>query len=1540
MASTDTLDSSATAECPQSDRLKHYLSGWLNESDSEQLELHLQQCDTCESALRTLETQQDTLLQSLQATVAQSVSPAGASASAATMRTSEPLASNDARPKPAASSDANASLVLTAAAQVATSSNAPELDAAMSKVRRLFDAPAEQESQAFIRSWHPAQRDFGIYELIRPLGRGGMGAVYLAKHRQLGRHVAIKLLPMMSAEDDDVRTRFDREIRVVGRLSHPSIVAATDAGEIDGTQYLVMEYVAGMDLSRLSRLMGRLPVADACELIRQAALGLSCAHAEGVVHRDIKPSNMMLDELGHIRILDFGLAQWTVWDEASVDLTTVGQLMGTLDYMAPEQAEASSGVDYRADLYALGATLFRLLCGRAPLAAAPNQSPLEKLRLLANHQPPKLSTLCPEAPEELVKLVASLLSRSAADRPASAAHVAEQLAPFAEGSKLVELLQQAREKAAASPEPARKSASPDRAVFTESAPVTIAPQPETTGKGGSRILRRLLLAASLPLMILAGILIKLELSKGQLIIESDVDNVNVKLLKEGKPVDGIQVTHGTTSTRLHADTYEITIDGPSDGLIIDHDKFTLKNGETVIARIQQVPRVAKEAGSAADKVPGSINFNNEPPGSRESTVVQSDGKPPVVNPKRPAASAIEPPADEVPFKTQIQTLLQSKNEAELIKLFDKRLKLAAAPPEPELALTLIEQLPTFPVTMKIGHGSRSEHNYVLDFHAFNFIAKSCPKKFFAMWRQSFEATESESWRMRLIERLQSGMSGNTAETEGRKQDVSAFEAWFVDYIKASPTPNPEKEKLVPLIASQVLKRSGMFSQNPTLVAAVEASPFIKPDWWLVPVSKDPSSWSLVEKKRFSAALDVLRDKDCNEADLAKACIIFALAIGEEEDGLFFQNEGDTPPTLKEDRALLKLIDDLLQQRLHHLIVSPDENLWKMVTLSERFRSPLSVSDLQLSSRFEGSYQTLPVAEFLDLVFVLRDESIADPDLKALFEKCKTGRAKVKLSGYDLRLWLATTEIQWGTFQVAATNGITVAANRTPQECSDQLWGVGSKPTEADWIQFCLLYHKALAPYRKEFEAAQTRTKTEPPMPSPAEPLYNGQPLEHWLEMLSRERSVEGLKAAFEACAALLTPQNSETVTETLYKVLAGLDGDLQVTDKEQNRVWTLDYEAATILRKANPGSKFFVRWVTARTASTNAEWNKRLLTYISYSGPESFDDLKPVVSWAGSVLSQDVSSNADAVAIADAAVLLRGFLNYESVRDYAELAKTSTDILINCPQLNEDWWISQPIQYRSSNGNKEFGTPAFRDKVASVAIRVLLREDSSPSQVAQACMILANGATLNDEQKRSVLTVIQRRLEQLAKDKEALIATTTVPESFSEFAAPVIASNSPLPVNQIMIATPSSMARHIPVTSTSLVVQLLNVVFTIDDGKTTEPQQQLLFEATRGVFDIVMSARPKAMDEPESAVSRGFRTPPNAFAGLYWPDLELTGRQKFGNIPQLPERVAKELWGDHAPTKSDWMHFIILTHPAMKDVVNRAIEDRKNVAPPVEVPKP
>jgi serine/threonine protein kinase len=265
-----------------------------------------------------------------------------------------------------------------------------------------------------------------------------------------------------------------------------------------------------------------------------------------MVHRDIKPSNVMLDKEGSIKLLDFGLVMLDRWDGVSSELTTIGQFLGTLDYMAPEQAERCGAVDYRADLYSLGATLFRLLCGRAPLAASPNQSPLEKLRLLANHRPPSLKTLCPEAPKELVSLVDQLLSTNPNHRPPSAAHVAEQLGQLAEGADLKSLL---------TPwpiEPAPSSSIPTYPLLQHAkTPILHHSPPGPPDNPNSR--RWLAVAASLPFLLFAGYMIILETNKGQLVIDSEVADVQVKILRNGEPVKDLSIQTGSTSTRLAAD---------------------------------------------------------------------------------------------------------------------------------------------------------------------------------------------------------------------------------------------------------------------------------------------------------------------------------------------------------------------------------------------------------------------------------------------------------------------------------------------------------------------------------------------------------------------------------------------------------------------------------------------------------------------------------------------------------------------------------------------------------------------------------------------------------------------------------------------------------------------------------------------------------------------------------------------------------------------------------------------------------------------------
>ncbi len=293
---------------------------------------------------------------------------------------------------------------------------------------------------------HAPDGELGQYQLLAVIGRGGMGAVYKARHRKLDKIVAVKVLPPRKLKDPHAIARFEREMRAVGKLQHPHIVAAHDAGEIDGTHYLVMELVDGIDLSALVKMHGPLPISVACELIRQAALGLQHASEQGLVHRDIKPSNLILAKSQRglpplVKVLDMGLALLDdVTPESGEELTSTGQVMGTIDYMAPEQSHDTHKVDIRADIYSLGATLYKLLTGRAPFADAQYDSVVKKLVALATQPIPDIRSLRSDCPAKLAAVIHKLLAKNPAERPSSPSEVANSLVPFAAAADLTAFL--------------------------------------------------------------------------------------------------------------------------------------------------------------------------------------------------------------------------------------------------------------------------------------------------------------------------------------------------------------------------------------------------------------------------------------------------------------------------------------------------------------------------------------------------------------------------------------------------------------------------------------------------------------------------------------------------------------------------------------------------------------------------------------------------------------------------------------------------------------------------------------------------------------------------------------------------------------------------------------------------------------------------------------------------------------------------------------------------------------------------------------------
>jgi len=270
----------------------------------------------------------------------------------------------------------------------------------------------------------------GAYILLAKLGEGGMGQVFKARQHTLGRIVALKLIRKERLADPSAVRRFQREIRAAAHLDHPHIVRAYDAADIDGSHVLIMEYVeGGCDLARLVKLKGPLPVAQACEFIRQALLGLQHAHERGLVHRDIKPPNLLLCADGKtVKILDMGLARVHTpgadGDKTST-MTQEGALMGTPDYIAPEQALSSHDVDIRADIYSLGCTFYYLLAGKVPF---PGGSLMEKLLKHQTEEPRPLESIRPDVPPGVAAIVRRLMAKGPQDRFQTPAEVSGALA--------------------------------------------------------------------------------------------------------------------------------------------------------------------------------------------------------------------------------------------------------------------------------------------------------------------------------------------------------------------------------------------------------------------------------------------------------------------------------------------------------------------------------------------------------------------------------------------------------------------------------------------------------------------------------------------------------------------------------------------------------------------------------------------------------------------------------------------------------------------------------------------------------------------------------------------------------------------------------------------------------------------------------------------------------------------------------------------------------------------------------------------------------
>lgn len=258
------------------------------------------------------------------------------------------------------------------------------------------------------------------FRIVSFLGRGGMGEVYLGEQVRLKRRVAIKVVSPACARLTGALKRFEKELETLAQVPpDPHVATAFAAGEFQDRPYLVMEFLDGTDLSRYLKERGRLDVAEACGHVRQAALGLGHLHDHGIVHRDVKPSNLFLTRGGTVKILDLGLARLVDTKIVSEDgsLTPSGAIVGTLDYLAPEQARGAHAADRRSDLYGLGCTFYCLLTGHAPFH---DRESLDKVVGHASHTPTPVTSLQPEVPPPLAAVVHRLLAKNPQERFASA----------------------------------------------------------------------------------------------------------------------------------------------------------------------------------------------------------------------------------------------------------------------------------------------------------------------------------------------------------------------------------------------------------------------------------------------------------------------------------------------------------------------------------------------------------------------------------------------------------------------------------------------------------------------------------------------------------------------------------------------------------------------------------------------------------------------------------------------------------------------------------------------------------------------------------------------------------------------------------------------------------------------------------------------------------------------------------------------------------------------------------------------------------------
>ena len=293
-------------------------------------------------------------------------------------------------------------------------------------VFRLVEEPPDQDGSGSVSPAGPGHpHRIGDYLISRLQGTGGMGSVYLARHAPTGRNVALKVLGDEMSINPDMVRRFQLEGECALDLKHANLVEVYETGNDDGTHYIAQEYIDGVDIGELIQQRGPLPPKRAISIIRQVAGALDYLHQENIVHRDIKPSNLLVSREGTPRLADMGVARSTTPDSDSGRMTQVGTLIGTVDYIAPEQADDSHSADARSDIYSLGCTWYELLTGSPPF---PNGTLTDKITAHATQPPPDPRELNPDVPEAMVAVLDRMMAKSPDRRYQSISELLDDIA--------------------------------------------------------------------------------------------------------------------------------------------------------------------------------------------------------------------------------------------------------------------------------------------------------------------------------------------------------------------------------------------------------------------------------------------------------------------------------------------------------------------------------------------------------------------------------------------------------------------------------------------------------------------------------------------------------------------------------------------------------------------------------------------------------------------------------------------------------------------------------------------------------------------------------------------------------------------------------------------------------------------------------------------------------------------------------------------------------------------------------------------------------